>query len=101
MISKEEFIELIHEHKKWEEKIYQICDILKIDMWDSDWITYCSILFEKTINLLFTEEGVNDIFWWVYEKDGKSDMKMWKKDGEEIPTETIEDLWEIVKDNRK
>lgn len=101
MISKEEFIELIHEHKKWEEKIYQICDILKIDMWDSDWITYCSILFEKTINLLFTEEGVNDIFWWVYEKDGKSDMKMWKKDGEEISTETIEDLWEIVKDNRK
>lgn len=101
MISKEEFIELIHEHKKWEKKIYQICDILKIDMWDSDWITYCSILFEKTINLLFTEEGVNDIFWWVYEKDGKSDMKMWKKDGEEIPTETIEDLWEIVKDNRK
>ena len=54
MISKEEFIELIREHKKWEEKIYQICDILKIDILDSDWITYCSILFEKTINLLFT-----------------------------------------------
>lgn len=101
MISKEEFIELIREHKKWEEKIYQISDILKIDMWDSDWIIYCSILFEKTINLLFTEEGVNDIFWWVYEKDGRFDMKMWKEDGEEIPTETIEDLWEIVKDNRK
>ena len=28
-------------------------------------------------------------------------MKMWDKDGNEIPTETIEDLWEIVKDNRK
>ena len=28
-------------------------------------------------------------------------MKMWDKDDNEIPTETIEDLWEIVKDNRK
>ena len=29
------------------------------------------------------------------------DYKMWDKDGNEIPTETLDDLWEIVKDYRK
>lgn len=101
MISKEEFITLINEHKKWDDRIAQVCDILKIDIFDSDLIEYGSLLFEKTIDFLFTKEAQNDIFWWLWEKNIRPDMKMWDASGKEIPTETVEDLWEIVKDYRK
>lgn len=34
-------------------------------------------------------------------KGGRSDFKMWDKDDNEIPTETIDDLWNIIKKYRK
>ena len=101
MISKEEFITLINEYKKWNDRITQVCDVLKANIFDSDWVEYSSLLFERTISFLFKEEAQDDISWWLWEKDGRSDMKMWDADGKEIPTETVEDLCEIVKDNRK
>ena len=101
MISKVEFITLINEHKKWNDRITQVCDVLKANIFDSDWVEYSSLLFERTISFLFKEEAQDDISWWLWEKDGRSDMKMWDADGKEIPTETVEDLCEIVKDNRK
>ena len=58
-------------------------------------------LFDKLLGLEFNEYAIDDITWWLWEKNGDPEMKMWDKDGNEIPTETIEDLWEIVKDNRK
>lgn len=101
MISKEEFITLINEHKKWDDRITQVCDVLKINLFDLDWLEYSSLLFEKTISFLFKEEAQDDIFWWLWEKAGRPKMKMWDADDKEIPTETVEDLWELVKDNRK
>lgn len=101
MISKEEFIALINEHKKWDDRITQVCDVLKINLFDLDWLEYSSLLFEKTISFLFKEEAQDDIFWWLWEKAGRPEMKMWDADDKEIPTETVEDLWELVKDNRK
>lgn len=101
MISKEEFITLINEHKKWDDRITQVCDVLKINLFDLDWLEYSSLLFEKTISFLFKEEAQDDIFWWLWEKAGRPEMKMWDADDKEIPTETVEDLWELVKDNRK
>ena len=82
-------------------RINQVCNVLKTNIFDSDWIGYCTQLFDRTISFLFKEEAQDDISWWLWEKDGRSDMKMWDASGREIPTETIEDLWEIVKDNRK
>ena len=101
MITKEEFITLIKDFKKWDNKTDQVCKILNIDIIESDLVMYGSILFEKTISFLFEEEAQDNIFWWLWEKNGRSDMKMWDKDGTEVPTETLDDLWEIIKDNRK
>ena len=57
---------------------------------------------ETTINILFEEEGVDDINWWLFERPmSPPGPKMWDSDGKEIPIETIEDLWNIVKDYRK
>ena len=101
MISKEEFITLINEYKKWADRITQVCDVLKANIFDSDWVEYSSLLFERTISFLFKEEAQDDIFWWLWEKDGRSDMKMWDASGKEIPTETVDDLWNIVEKFRK
>lgn len=101
MITKEEFISLINNHKKWDSRIDQVCDVLKIDMFDTDWIDYGYALFTETISLLFNDMAKEDISWWLWDKNGNPEMKMWDSNDNEIPTETVEDLWEIVKDNRK
>lgn len=98
MITKEEFISLISNHQKWSNKIDKVSNILDIPtLFECDWIDYAARLFDDTLSFLFTEAGVDDINWWLYEKRGRSDMKMWDKEGNEIPTETVDDLWEIVK----
>lgn len=100
MITKEEFIKLISDHQKYNKRLDEVCDVFDAEIWSADWIEYASVLFDTTIGLLFTEEGQDTISWWLYEKDGRSDMKMWDAEGKEIPTETIDDLWEIVKDEQ-
>lgn len=100
MITKEEFIKLISDHQKYNKRLDEVCDVFDAEIWSADWIEYASVLFDTTIGLLFTDEGQDTISWWLYEKDGRSDMKMWDAEGKEIPTETIDDLWEIVKDEQ-
>lgn len=101
MITKEQFIELISEHQSWNKRIDEVGEALNCFIYEADWVEYTSILFDRTIKLLFNEEAVDDISWWMFEKAGRPEMKMWDAEGNEIPTETIEDLWELVKDNQK
>lgn len=100
MITKEEFIKLISDHQKYNKRLDEVCDVFDAEIWSADWIEYANVLFDTTIGLLFTDEGQDTISWWLYEKDGRSDMEMWDAEGKEIPTETIDDLWEIVKDEQ-
>ena len=101
MITKEQFIKLITDHRKHNDRLDEVEDVLGLAIYDCDWVEYGNILFDEVLGLLFQEEGVDDINWWLYEKCGRPDYKMWDKDGNEIPTETLDDLWEIVKDFRK
>ena len=101
MITREQFIKLITDHRKHNNRLNEVEDVLGLIIYDCDWIEYGNILFNEVLELLFQEEGVDDINWWLYEKCGRPDYKMWDKDGNEIPTETLDDLWEIVKDYRK
>lgn len=101
MITREQFIKLITDHRKHNNRLNEVEDVLGLIIYDCDWIEYGNILFNEVLELLFQEEGVDDINWWLYEKCGRPDYKMWDKDGNEIPTETLDDLWDIVKDYRK
>lgn len=101
MITKDEFITLIDDYQKWSEQVDKASEVLGIStLFESNLIDYTSRLFDKTINILFDENGTDDIYWWLYEKSGSPDFKMWDKEGNEIPSETIDDLWEIVKDSQ-
>lgn len=102
MITKEEFIDLILKQQEWSNRIDEVSEALNVPtLFESDWIEYTATLFDKTINFLFNEDGVDDIYWWMYEKSGNSELKMWDASGKEIPTDTVEDLWNLVKDNKK
>ena len=102
MITKEEFIDLILKQQEWSNRIDKISEALNIPtLFESDWVEYASVLFEKTLDLLFNEDGVDDIYWWMYEKSGNPELKICDENGKEIPTDTVEDLWNLVKDNQK
>lgn len=101
MITKEQFIKLITDRRKHNDRLDEVEDVLGFAIYGCDWVEYGNILFDEVLGLLFQEEGVDDINWWLYEKCERPDYKMWDKDGNEIPTETLYDLWEIVKDYRK
>lgn len=101
MITKDEFITLIDDYQKWSKQVDKASEVLGVStLFESNLIDYTSRLFDKTINILFDENGTDDIYWWLYEKSGSPDFKMWDKEGNEIPSETIDDLWEIVKDSQ-
>ena len=102
MISKEEFIKLISVQKKWDNRLDEVGKILDCSPLDMDWVEYGALLFERVINILFDMEGVDDINWWLYEKPIlSSSTRMWDANGNEIPMETVEDLWNVVKNYRK
>ena len=101
MITKEEFIKLITDNCKHHERLDEVEKVLKCDIYGLDLIEYGDLLFDKTLSLLFQEEAVDNIYWWLYEKRDRPDLKMWDKDGKEIPTETLDDLWNIVEEFRK
>lgn len=99
---KEEFISLISEYQNWSSKLDKISEVLNIpNLFECSLLEYSEILFNKTLRLLFNEDGVEDISWWIYEKAGRKDMRMWDSEGNEIPTDTLDDLWNLVKDNQK
>ncbi len=102
MITKEEFVKIISEQKKWDERLDEVGKVLNCFPLEMDWVEYGAKLFDNTISILFEEEGVDDINWWLFEKPHLLEGSgMWDEDGKEIPTETIDDLWNIVKDYRK
>ena len=102
MITKEEFIDLILKQQKWSNRVDEVSEVLNVPtLFESDWVEYASVLFDKTLTLLFNEDGIDDIYWWMYEKSENPELKMWDESGKEIPTDTVEDLWNLVKDNQK
>ena len=102
MITKEEFIKLVSDQEKWDNRLDEVGKILNCSPLEMDWVEYGAKLFDTTLSILFEEEGVDDINWWLFEKPMlPSGSGMWDEEGNEIPTETVEDLWNIVKDYRK
>lgn len=100
MITKDRFIKLIIDNEKYNDNLCKLEEALGSSL-DGELFEYANFLFNDFLEFAFTDEAVDDIYWWLYEKNGNPTMKMWDKNGDEIPTETIDDLWEIIKDDRK
>ena len=101
MITKEKFIKLVSDYIAQNDRVNEIGNVIGLEVFTCDIVEYGNILFEDLLSFLFNEEAVDDIYWWLYERRFNPELKMWDKDGNEISTETIDDLWEIVKDSQK
>lgn len=102
MITKEEFKKLITDFLTWEKYVNTASDVLKIpNLFESTLCTYEWDLFDTILRILFTTDGVDDINWWIYEKQNDQTLKMYDENDKEIPTSTLDDLWKLIKDTRK
>lgn len=104
MITKEQFTKVIEDTLKLN-KEYDRWDDFGIDLWELPIGDIVDDLAESIWDITFDEDGVDWINWWIYERpalfEGDEVNKAYNEDGSEIPTETVDDLWNIVKKFRK
>ena len=76
-----------------------------IDLWELPIGDTVAGLAESIWDIVFDEDGIDWINWWIYERpalfEGDEVNKAYNEDGSEIPTETVDDLWNIVEKFRK
>lgn len=101
MISKEEFVNIIKLHKKQNLNIDKL-EELGLNISDSSLVEFGFIMFDLLISSNFSDEGKDWINWWVYERPMLDENKplVLNADGSEVPTKTIEDLWNIIEEYR-
>lgn len=103
MITKEQFIKIISLAQDYEKEV---------DRWDDFGIPIYEMpigeihgqLLDILLENVFTVDGVDWINWWLYERISiitGEPLEAYNEDGSIIPTDTVEDLWNLVKDYRK
>jgi hypothetical protein len=96
MVTKEEFFNVLKLRERYLKEIGKLEEILNVDIWEAPVFESFNIMFDSVMQSWFTEEGADHVFYFLYE----SNHKIWVND-EEIPFDTLEDLWDFVKDYRK
>ena len=104
MITKEQFTKVIEDTLKLN-KEYDRWDDFGINLLELPIGDTIANLAESIWDITFDEDGVDWINWWIYERpalfEGDEVNKAYNEDGSEIPTETVDDLWNIVEKFRK
>lgn len=103
MITKEQFIELINLAQSYENEVDKWNDF-GIQIYDMPIGEIHGQLFEILLENVFTVDGADWISWWLYERISiitGEPLEAYNEDGSIIPTDTVADLWELVKDYRK
>ena len=98
-MTKELFTKMILEIQNFGNIVDRMCDVLGTNFFESPLAEVGWDLINTLINSHFDEEGQDWINWWLYEKDGNPELKAWDENDNEIPTETIDDLWNLVKNH--
>lgn len=94
-MDKSNFISAIHDFLEFRENVANISDAFKLDFTDSNLYLYSEKLFYNYMLSNFSSEDVDTILWWCYDKQSNPKLK-YIVDGKIIPSDTIEDLWNIV-----
>ena len=74
----------------------------KVNMMDYDDPFY--LIIENLLKLYYTQEQRNIINWWLYDKflpTGETLVLTDKQTEEIIPSETPEDIWDLIQENEK
>ena len=94
-MNKEYFISLIKESMDQYDKVSELYNS-GIDLISSPLIEYGDIMFDRLLKVYFTNEGYDWISWWLYERRFDSRLTASDENGE-IPMDTLDDLWDYVK----
>lgn len=100
MINQELFNAIISEIINFNEKVDNWEELVGPGIFETPMIQSGWKIIEFLILTNFNAEGQDWINWWLYEKSGDPELKAWDAEDNEIPTETIDDLWNLVKDYR-
>lgn len=101
-MTKEGFIKLIENAKKYDKELDRWSDfgidLFELPISELSW-NFLNIVLPE----LFSDEGVDWINWWLFEKPGfgEEPNQAYDENGNVIPTDTIDDLWNIVKEYKK
>lgn len=97
-MTKEGFIKLIENAQNYNKELDRWSDfgidLFELPISELGW-NFLNVVLPE----LFSDEGVDWINWWLFEKPGGDPNQAY--DGNVIPTDTIDDLWNIVKDYQK
>lgn len=103
-MTKEGFVKLIENAQNYSKELDRWSDfgidLFELPISELGWGFLNTVLPE-----LFSDEGVDWVNWWLFEKPGlfKNSLpnEAYDEDGNIIPTDTINDLWNLVKDYQK
>lgn len=104
MVTKEQFTKLINTVLSFNKELDR-WDEFGIDLFNLPIGDISARMSELTYSNLFDDDGIDWINWWLYEKpalfEGEEDNQAYDGDNDIIPTNTVDDLWNIVKEYRK
>lgn len=99
-MTKEGFIKLIENAQNYNKELDRWSDfgidLFELPISELGW-DFLNIVLPE----LFSDEGVDWIDWWLFEKPRFGGDQAYDENGNVIPTDTIDDLWNIVKDYQK
>lgn len=95
-MKKRQFIKFMSLAEKQDKRIDELSDFIS---YDSPLLEFGWIMFDAWVESNFVPDGQDWISWWLWERisiNGETN-KAYDSEDNEIPTETLDDLWEIVK----
>lgn len=101
-MTKEGFVKLIENAQNYSNELDRWSDF-GIDLFELPISELSWNFFNVVLPELFSDKGVDWINWWLFEKPGFGEKlnQAYDENGNVIPTNTIDDLWNIVKDYQK
>lgn len=95
----EQFNKFINQIKEYNNLIDKFNEIFRASIWESPFVEIPFTWVNTIIESNFSEEGIDLLNWWLFEKDfgNNAYLETYDEKGNIIPSETIEDIWEIIK----
>ena len=92
----ETFKEIIACYQVQEESLDEL-EKLGFDIWQTPVVDFGYKMFDYTLQTNFDSDGQDIIYWYLTEKKKYPDLEMFDDKHNIIPTKSIRDLWNVVK----
>ena len=93
------FIEVVNSLEAINSRCFKLSE-MGIDIADSDIVSNAECIAMAIFKENYTDEGIDWIMWWVYEKAGDPDIKAYDEEGKEIIS-TLDEHYEYFESSYK